>query len=272
MAGYDGFSMSNNARAAYADGEKPLSKWTKSEILDAIGEKLEIAKKLTVSELRNELLTRSSWHHTGKMYNCTDFYAIDEEAIEQLTSARVAEIIADRKPLEKKSNSTYITAKISYTNWEGRYKNYRKPVEHIEIVKFMSDSKMVVTQNGNKRLSSVDIIYKIEQRSKFATSEQLEKKQQSDKQKREREARRAEHEKQRKDLNAFKVFEQSKSGVFNGFEFVENFHKKYDKVNAIKVVYDEKDEREIAVYYMTVSAADGVEKKRVEFNRSVYVF
>lgn len=33
MAGYNGFSMSNNAVAAYEDGEKPLSKWTKANIL-----------------------------------------------------------------------------------------------------------------------------------------------------------------------------------------------------------------------------------------------
>lgn len=29
MAGYNGYSMSNNAVAAYENGEKPLSKWKK---------------------------------------------------------------------------------------------------------------------------------------------------------------------------------------------------------------------------------------------------
>ena len=38
MAGYNGWSMSNNAVAAYEDGEKPLSKWTKADIFDAIKE------------------------------------------------------------------------------------------------------------------------------------------------------------------------------------------------------------------------------------------
>ena len=43
MAGYDGYSMSNNARAAYTNEEKPLSKWTKSELLDGIeGIKIQI--------------------------------------------------------------------------------------------------------------------------------------------------------------------------------------------------------------------------------------
>ena len=36
MAGYKGFSMSNNAVAAYESGEKPISKWTKREILSMI--------------------------------------------------------------------------------------------------------------------------------------------------------------------------------------------------------------------------------------------
>lgn len=36
MAGYYNYSMSNNAVSAYADGEKPLSKWTKSEIIETL--------------------------------------------------------------------------------------------------------------------------------------------------------------------------------------------------------------------------------------------
>lgn len=36
MAGYNGFSMSNNAVAAYESGEKPISKWTKTDIIEAI--------------------------------------------------------------------------------------------------------------------------------------------------------------------------------------------------------------------------------------------
>ena len=53
MAGYQlNFSMSNNAAFAYECGEKPISKWTKSEILALCGDKAEQLKKLTVSELR----------------------------------------------------------------------------------------------------------------------------------------------------------------------------------------------------------------------------
>lgn len=38
MAGYSGWSMSNNAVDAYSNGEKPLSKWTKADIFDTIEE------------------------------------------------------------------------------------------------------------------------------------------------------------------------------------------------------------------------------------------
>lgn len=36
MAGYHNYSMSNNAVAAYENNEKPLSKWTKQEIINQV--------------------------------------------------------------------------------------------------------------------------------------------------------------------------------------------------------------------------------------------
>ena len=53
MAGYNGWSMSNNAVAAYEDGEKPLSKWTKADIFDAIKEQ-EIELKCSIESLRKK--------------------------------------------------------------------------------------------------------------------------------------------------------------------------------------------------------------------------
>jgi hypothetical protein len=56
MAGYNGYAMSNNAVSAYENGEKPISKWTKAEMLYELKkvnpEIVEWAKKLTVSELK----------------------------------------------------------------------------------------------------------------------------------------------------------------------------------------------------------------------------
>lgn len=86
MAGYNGWSMSNNAVQAYEDGEKPLSKWTKKtlvyELADALDaepeEVAEVLKPYTVKEVKDKCLTYSSWHHTSSRYNRTAFYELDD--------------------------------------------------------------------------------------------------------------------------------------------------------------------------------------------------
>ena len=40
MAGYYGYSMSNNAVSAYEEGEMPLSKWTKQGVIEYIANDL----------------------------------------------------------------------------------------------------------------------------------------------------------------------------------------------------------------------------------------
>lgn len=57
MAGYYGFSMSNNAVRAYVCGEAPASKHAP-----------------VPTALVRQFCTRSSWHHTSKKYNETDFF------------------------------------------------------------------------------------------------------------------------------------------------------------------------------------------------------
>ena len=44
MAGYDNYSMSNNAVAAYQTGEKPKSKWTKKDIMEELRDQSEDLK------------------------------------------------------------------------------------------------------------------------------------------------------------------------------------------------------------------------------------
>lgn len=75
--GYDGYSMSNNARSAYDDGEKPLSKWTKTELLSAIrsynvsADVILALQKHNAETLRRELLIYSGWHHTSEYIDHT---------------------------------------------------------------------------------------------------------------------------------------------------------------------------------------------------------
>ena len=100
MAGYNGYSMSNNAVDAYNNGEMPLSKWTKAAILEAVhtavddGEAvinfdLDLLKKVKVAELKEFLLYKSSWHHTSSRYNRTDFYSLDVDRLEELMTEDV---------------------------------------------------------------------------------------------------------------------------------------------------------------------------------------
>ncbi len=114
MAGYDGYSMSNNARAAYASDEKPFSKWTKTEILEAAREIAEdneinidfdLFSKISVNVLKSAFLEKTSWHHTSKFYNRTDFYSINEEKICELTNDELLRLSKIRIKSEKPKKS-----------------------------------------------------------------------------------------------------------------------------------------------------------------------
>lgn len=116
-SGYIGYSMSRRAAEAYEDGEMPKSKWTKkamvAAIKDACGE-LDLEydpaiEKMKKVELFDTFLYNSSWHHTSKFFNETDFYAIVEDAladrfpelsVEQLEE-REATRAAERQAIEE---------------------------------------------------------------------------------------------------------------------------------------------------------------------------
>ena len=110
MAGYHNYSMSNNAVNAYANGEKPLSKWTKAAIIAAAYEYLTAAedeqreKKLawlraaSLAKLKEFALRKSSWHHTSCHYNATDFYSVDESYLDDLTIYDAAKLFIKSAP------------------------------------------------------------------------------------------------------------------------------------------------------------------------------
>lgn len=89
--GYIGQRMSERAASAYDMGEKPLSKWTKSDIierlkklvasgeLEATAEDMKRIEQLNAKTVKYAFLHESSWHHTGKYYNKTDFYDIVDD-------------------------------------------------------------------------------------------------------------------------------------------------------------------------------------------------
>ena len=164
MAGYNGFSMSNNAVAAYESGEKPLSKWTKANIIEAIEDaireenltlncSIEKLKRTPVKALKKLCLYCSSWHHTSNHYNKTDFYSLDIYAIEELTDERIDEIITDSKS-ERKEAPAEEKWKCAFLEWSGS-RRHPKATEIIEIGIIKGDwfyrsdgSKKKTTANG----------------------------------------------------------------------------------------------------------------------------
>ncbi|MCR5041142.1 MAG: hypothetical protein K6C36_03440 [Clostridia bacterium] len=132
--GYRGYSMSNNAIAAYESGEKPLSKWTKGEILETIerliraGEvtmsvSVEDLAKLKAVQLKDVTLRRSSWHHTSMMFNHTDFYEIDLERIEQLTAEDLANASQTHLTATQKTEPAADVWECAFLEWSGSRKH-----------------------------------------------------------------------------------------------------------------------------------------------------
>ena len=115
--GYDGYSMSNNARAAYESGEKPLSNWTKTDIIDAIQDiNPDIdCSRLNAATLKKEFLTQTSWHHTSKFYNRTNFYSIDTEYVEGLTQSEVDAIKNVTEPKKVRNASVDASVDDAYS-------------------------------------------------------------------------------------------------------------------------------------------------------------
>lgn len=77
MAGYRGYSMSNNAVSACADGEKPISNWSESDVISAIADELGVNESdIKLKYPYRYYLKKTSWHHTSSKYNKTDFYSV----------------------------------------------------------------------------------------------------------------------------------------------------------------------------------------------------
>lgn len=169
MAGYNGWSMSNNAVAAYEDGEKPLSKWTKTDIFDEIENQevklkcsMEKLQKLPAKALKEVCLTYSSWHHTSNHYNRTDFYSLDIDYIENLTDEKIEGLIRDYKA-DKKTEDKPLDEKwrCAFLEWSGTRK-HPKATEVIEegIIKgnwfYRKDgSKKKTTANGFRFIEKI---------------------------------------------------------------------------------------------------------------------
>lgn len=172
---YIGRKMSHRAHQAYENGEKPLSKRKKDEILDLLSQESELDfTDMTLPMLKEFFLIKSGWHHTGKFYNKTAFYRFefdpkswDQEQIDYCVALKKGE-------KKQKKENNYITARIKYHFLTGTRKHPIYNSEE-EIIRFRSLDGKVKTKNGNKLLSKITILNEIEKTDRFLTDEEFEK-------------------------------------------------------------------------------------------------
>lgn len=177
--GYVNYSMSENAANAYRNGEKPLSKWGKRDILSAVfcaiqsGEievnfSMELFRKLPVSAMRETVLCATSWHHTSSYYNKTDFYSLDAYELEALTDSAISaklDTIKEGKEAaktRKQQDAAPDLWKCSFLEWSGT-RNHPKATELTEIGEVKGNwfirsdgSKKKTTANGFKFIERVN--------------------------------------------------------------------------------------------------------------------
>lgn len=141
MAGYHGYSMSNNAIQAYNSGKRPWSRWTKTliledvkaltidaheeceedkEELESLKKKFKVLSKCSTDILRKHLLKYTGWHHTSSRYNKTDFYEVDEDIFLTVREKDIQDWIEYAKIARKnKPVSVCRLGKITWLQWGG---------------------------------------------------------------------------------------------------------------------------------------------------------
>lgn len=143
-SGYSGFSMSNRAVEAYENGEKPISKWTKTAFFEElnenlqdyniIAEKINALKTLKVSILKERFLKKSSWHHTSNYFNNTNFYSINYSKIEEMTIEEIKKLKELNKGIPETTESEKKKGKINFLEWSGSRKHPKATERILEDV------------------------------------------------------------------------------------------------------------------------------------------
>ncbi len=154
MAGYSMWSMSNNAVEAYKSGEKPISKWTKTAILNAIsdmGYDFPLLKKVKLVILRKYILENTAYHHTSIYYRKTQFYCPDSCILEKLTDDTILEWIAEGEALEKPKKPAPEKWECEFLEWSGT-RNYPVAKEVIAVGEIRGN--WFYLPNGKRKLTT----------------------------------------------------------------------------------------------------------------------
>lgn len=175
-SGYIGYSMSRRAAEAYEDGEKPRSKWTKKAMIAAIKDAcddLDLAYDPAIEKMKNDelfhtFLYNSSWHHTGKFFNETDFYAIDEDALAdrfpEMSDRQIAEREAARAAERRAIEEERLAREAEENERRNRHREYEEEhgFEPTSVAAFAHEHPECcqerVSRKGNRVLSYIDYL------------------------------------------------------------------------------------------------------------------
>ena len=134
--GYDGYSMSNNARSAYEDGRKPISQFDSDDVsdfndsLEEMGISTKVKSVAAFKRLMQSYGSSGEWHHTSSYYNTTDFYD-PSSVLEKLSDGSITdEAIKEANNYKAPKQNTKIHhGDFHYLEWEGTRK-HPKAVSH----------------------------------------------------------------------------------------------------------------------------------------------
>lgn len=159
--GYVGKSMSVRAKRAYENNEMPLSAWTKENMLEEIENiidyhelnlDLNLLKKLTKDQIKNEFMRNSSWHHTGCLFNQTNFYEVCEDWIIKTTNEKLEDLIQDRKDYLESTKEE--RAKEKEAREERRIAKQQQKEYEKELEELMEFSKYKTMTNFKKAIEA----------------------------------------------------------------------------------------------------------------------
>lgn len=154
--GYIGKSMSVRAKRAYDSGEKPKSKWTKQEMLEAIYNETDsdyiysILKKCSSKVLFENCFTQSSWHHTGALYNETNFYSLNLEKLINFLGILSAEDKIDYNQIENNDLKSEVEqTMLEYVDLMNVEKKEKIKADEIRkrLLDYKDENKFAVARN-----------------------------------------------------------------------------------------------------------------------------
>lgn len=151
--GYIGQSMSENAKFAYDSGLLSKAKISKYD-LESADIDLPVG---FIKSLMPTIITPTEWHHTGKFYNATDFYDMQDvkEQLADIDIDRHLEIYKKeqeekRLEQERKRNEKGYYAYLEYGEWGGTRKHPK--LTHFKDYAFIKGKWAYINEFTKKKI------------------------------------------------------------------------------------------------------------------------